>query len=194
LKKWEAELPAGYREAFVIDAKNDKKLLLWMNLIVIVVMAVFVAAGFAWLRPFEHFESFSIGAMIWFLAAMIVYVVLHELVHGAAYKALTGQKLTFGLTLTVAFCGVPEIYVYRRASLIAVLAPFAVFTVVFGAAAALLPTAWDRFYAALLLAIHTGGCVGDLWNTLLYLTRFRDPRTLTRDTGPVQTFYLPEDQ
>ena len=193
LKNWEAELPAGYREAFVIDAKNDKKLLLWMNLIVIVVMAVFIAAGFAWLRPFEHFESFSIGAMLWFLAAMIAYVVLHELVHGAAYKALTGQKLTFGLTLTVAFCGVPEIYVYRKASLIAVLAPFVVFTVVFLLALAILPGAWPKFLCLLLLGLHVGGCVGDLYNTALYLTRFRDPRTLTRDTGPIQTFYIPDD-
>ena len=65
---------------------------------------------------------------------------------------------------------------------------------VFGAAAFLLPNAWDKFYAALLLAVHVGGCTGDLWNTLLYLTRFRDPRTLTRDTGPLQSFYVPEAQ
>ena len=193
MKNWEAELPAGYREAFVIDAKNDKKLLLWMNLIVFAVVALFMAAAIAWLHPFEHLESFSIGEILWFLAAMIAYIVLHELVHGAAYKALTGQKLTFGLTLTVAFCGVPEIYVYRRASLIAVLAPFVVFTVVFLIALALLDGAWPKYYCMILLGLHIGGCIGDLYNTWMYLTRFRDPRTLTRDTGPVQTFYIPDD-
>ncbi len=192
-KNFESVLPAGYRAAYTVDAKN-KKVVTLMNLAAVGIMAVIAAPLYFLIRPTDFLGHFSMARNLVFIAAMLAYIVLHELTHGAAYKLLTGRKLTFGLTLTVAFCGVPEIYVYRRASLIAVLAPFAVFTVVFGAAAALLPTAWDRFYAALLLAIHTGGCVGDLWNTLLYLTRFRDPRTLTRDTGPVQTFYLPEDQ
>ena len=117
---------------------------------------------------------------------------LHELVHGAAYKLLTGQKLTFGVTLSVAFCGVPEIYVYRRASLIAVLAPFVVFTVVGAALLIVLDGAWARFFTLLFLGLHLGGCSGDLYNAWMYLTRFKDPRTLTRDTGPVQTFYVPE--
>ena len=192
-KNFESVLPAGYREAYTVDAK-DKKVVTLMNLAGVGIMAVIAAPLYFLIRPTDFLGHFSMARNLIFIAVMLAYIVLHELTHGAAYKLLTGRKLTFGLTLTVAFCGVPEIYVYRRASLIAVLAPFAVFTVVFGAAAALLPTAWDRFYAALLLAIHAGSCVGDLWNTLLYLTRFRDPRTLTRDTGPVQTFYLPEDQ
>ena len=93
----------------------------------------------------------------------------------------------------MAFCGVPEIYVYRRAALISLLAPFTVFTVLFGGAALLLPDAWDKVYAAVLLGLHLGGCAGDLYDTLLFLTRFRDPRTLMRDTGPKQTVYLPEN-
>ncbi|MBQ7689504.1 MAG: DUF3267 domain-containing protein [Clostridia bacterium] len=190
-KNHETELPAGYRAAFTIDAKNKKTGII-LNLISIVVMLLIGGAAWLLIRPEDFFENYSLVRNLLFLAAMLAYVVLHELVHGAAYKLLTKRKLTFGLTLTVAFCGVPDVYVYRRASLIAVLAPFVVFTLVFGAAAFLLPNAWDKFYAALLLAVHVGGCTGDLWNTLLYLTRFRDPRTLTRDTGPLQSFYVPE--
>ena len=87
----------------------------------------------------------------------------------------------------------PDIYVYRRASLISLLAPFTVFTVVFGVLTALLPDPLDQTCMAVILAIHIGACAGDLYDTALYLFRFRDPRTLMRDTGPKQTFYLPAD-
>ena len=192
MKNWEAELPTGYRESLVIDAKNYKRLLLRMNLAALVAPVLFLCVGFVWLCRQEAAVEYTLWRSWAFMLALVLYIVLHELVHGAAYKALTGQKLTFGLTLTVAFCGVPQIYVYRKAALIAVLAPFVVFTIVFGLAAGLLRNVWDQFYAFTLLGLHIGGCTGDLYNTWLYLTRFKDTRTLTRDTGPIQMFYVPE--
>ena len=47
-----------------------------------------------------------------------------------------------------------------------------------------------RACAVILLGLHIGGCAGDLYDTRLYFTRFRDPMTLMRDTGPAQTFYV----
>ena len=47
----------------------------------------------------------------------------------------------------------------------------------------------SKFMFGFLLATHMGGCVGDLYDTGLYLFRFRDPTTLMQDTGPKQTFY-----
>ncbi len=190
MKHYETELPAGYREAFVVDA-TEKKLAVRLNVIGAVIMAVLAGAAYLIIRPADFLKNVSMGSAFILTAAILVYMVLHELVHGAAYKLLTGQKLTFGLTLSVAFCGVPDIYVYRKASLISLLAPFCVFTVVFGALIAVFTAPWDRFFAAVLLAIHVGGCVGDLYDTWLYLTKFRDKRTLMRDTGPKQTFYVP---
>ena len=192
MKNWEAELPAGYREALVIDAKDDKKLIRGMTLASLLVFGVFLWLGIGtqWHGMKDAPPSLSMPLI--FCLSLIVYLVLHELVHGAAYKLLTGQKLTFGLTLSVAFCGVPEIYVYRRASLIAVLAPFVVFTALGLVLLAALPGAWEKFFVLCFLGLHIGGCSGDLYNTWLYLTKFKDPRTLTRDTGPVQTFYVPE--
>ena len=110
-------------------------------------------------------EPMPLRLALGFWIAIIAYLVLHELVHGAAYKFLTGQKLTFGITLSVAFCGVPEIYVYRRASLIAVLAPFVVFTLLGVVLLAVFPGAWTRFFLLIFLGLHIGGCSGDLYNT-----------------------------
>ena len=126
-------------------------------------------------------------------AAMLAYIILHELVHGIAYKLLTHRKLTFGLTATVAYCGVPDIFVYRSTALIALLAPFLLFSLVAGLAICFLSAPLDRFLAAVFLGLHVGGCVGDLYDTLLYLTRFRSPDTLMKDTGPTQYFYEPSD-
>lgn len=89
----------------------------------------------------------------------------------------------------MAYCGVPDIFVYRSAALTALLAPFVVFTVVFLLAVLLIADPVSRYMAAFLLATHLGGCAGDLYDTGLYLFRFRDPTTLMQDTGPKQTFY-----
>ena len=191
MKHYETELPAGYREAYVIDAA-DKRIGLKLNLIGAGITVALLAVFALILRPRDFFENYTISRNLITLGLLFAYLVLHELTHGAAYKLLTRQKLTFGFTATVAYCGVPEIYVYRKAAMIALLAPFCVFNVVFGLAVILLPGAWDKMYAAALLAIHVGGCVGDLYDTWLYLTRFKQPDTLMRDTGPKQTFYLPE--
>ena len=189
MKHYETELPAGYREAFTIDAAN-KKTGVTLNLVAAVIMVAAMIPAILIIRPGNILEGFSFSRYLITFGGLLVYLVLHELVHGAAYKLLTRQKLTFGLTATVAYCGVPNIYVYRRASMISLLAPFCVFTVVFGLLTALLQNAWDKTFAAAVLAIHLGGCVGDLYDTGLYLFRFRDPGTLMRDTGPKQTFYV----
>lgn len=187
-KRFEKVLPEGYSEAKTVDAA-DRKLGVIMNIAALAVMAAIVALTAALVRPGDFFSAYSLPRNLILIGAMLAYIVLHELVHGLAYKCLTGEKLTFGLTLTVAYCGVPDIYVYRKTAMIALLAPFVVFLPVFLLPVLLCAEPWDQVYAAILLGMHVGGCAGDLYDTFLYLFRFRDPATLMRDTGPKQTFY-----
>ena len=86
----------------------------------------------------------------------------------------------------------PGRYALRRPSSKPRATDAAVFTVLGVILLAVFPGAWTRFFLLIFLGLHIGGCSGDLYNTWLYLTKFKDPRTLTRDTGPVQTFYVPE--
>ena len=188
---FEETLPEGYVAAYTIDAA-DKRTGVVLNLAGFAVMAAVGVAAWFCLRPTGFFEQYSVGRNLLFIAAILVYMVCHELLHGAAYKALTRRKLTFGLTLSVAFCGVPDVYVYRKTALLALLTPFVVCIPVFLLPAVLCADVWNRFYAALLLALHLGGCIGDLYDAWLYLFRFRDPATLMQDTGPKQTFYVKE--
>lgn len=194
-KYFESELPEGYRTVRTINAK-DKKVGIILNLIALIPLTVsLVVAYFALDRP----KLITADTDLWqsllfllvFIIILIAYVILHELVHGAVYKFFTHEKLTFGLTLTVAFCGVPKIYVYRKPALAAVLAPFVVFLPIFLTLCFTLPTPLMKMLAAFMLGMHVGGCAGDLWVSGLLLFKLRNNATLINDTGPKQTFCIP---
>ena len=198
MENYYKELPDGYKEAMVVDAKAKKTSVVFTlsSFVLTVAILLPILLTFGSLR--DLFEEYGRKTMLLadlvFVICMVSYIVLHELVHGVAYKALTHQKLTFGITLTCAFCGVPDIYVSRKAALVALLAPFLTFSVI------LIPlTIWffsfNMLYyllCGILFAVHFGGCIGDLYMTALLLFKFKDPRTLVNDTGPKQTIYLPE--
>ena len=192
-KDFEFAVPEGYREVYHINAA-DKKTGIKMTLGALAIMVVVIAVLFAFsdLKQLD-LEKVMLYDVVW-IASMLVYIVLHELVHGAVYKMLTHQKLKFGITWSAAFCGVPDIYTYRRTALLSLVAPLTVFTVI------LLPlTIALRFVdmgwylvCGLVFAIHISGCIGDMFVTSLFLKKFKDPRTLMRDNGPEQWVYEPE--
>ena len=190
-KNFERELPEGYREVFSVDAKTKKTVII-MNITALCISLALLLIPLLWMGIPPFTPQSGLTFMLVFLCTVIIYMVLHELVHGIAYKLLTGEKLKFGLTATVAYCGVPDIYVYRKTALISLLAPFTVFGVLFLVGMIVFWGGFIGYLCGFLFAVHCGGCVGDLYDTFLYLTRFRDPLTLMRDTGPKQTFYLPD--
>lgn len=191
------DLPENYKEVFHIDAKSKKVGIAFTVVSLVITVASLLVIGL--LTDLSSIaDAVKEGSILipYFvlLAGLFLYIVLHELVHGAAYKALTHQKLTFGITLTVAFCGVPDIYTSRKTALIALTAPLVVFSIVFLALMTGFRTSNLVYFAvfSILFSIHLGGCVGDIYMTLLLATRFRNPELLMRDTGPAQTLYLPE--
>ncbi|MBE6630676.1 MAG: DUF3267 domain-containing protein [Ruminococcaceae bacterium] len=202
-QNFERTLPEGYKQALYINAKQLKFGIIF-NLIALVVLALVMVAAFLTLKandsfPAIHFAledpAFFIPYLI-FLATMVGYIVLHELVHGAAYKTLTGEKLTFGMSWSCAFCGVPHIFTYRKTAIIATVAPFAVFTLLF-IPILILFYFFNPFYyllACFLFGLHLGGCSGDLYVLLLLTFKFKNKKTLIRDTGPEQFFLVPGEE
>lgn len=188
------ELPAGYRAVKEIDAVGNKKFAVGMNLAALPLTLVSGAA--AWLLRFsgeafvlDNLMSLSLACLA-LCAGTIAYLVLHELTHGLVYRLMTGEKLSFGLSWSCAWCGVPDIYVTRKTALCALLAPFVLFNTVFAALIALCG-GLAAAVCIVLFAIHFGGCAGDLYDTYLLLFRLRGD-ILMRDTGPKQTFYAPD--
>ncbi len=196
-KNFEKELPEGYTEALHINAK-DKKLGLIFNAIALVVMVAVLAIAFIPVMICGNMtvESDDLFAgYIVLMASMLVYIVLHELVHGIAYKHMTGEKLTFGMSWSCAFCGVPNIYVYRRTALIACGAPLVVFSVVLIPLTVSLYFVSTLFYfiSAFILGLHLGGCCGDIYLIGLLLFKFKNKKVLVRDTGPEQFLCIPSE-
>lgn len=186
------ELPTEYEQVYYLNAKNTKTGIIFsvasfVIAVAIIVPAVVFGIDFG-ISPPETEVLIALGVM---LVSFIAYMVLHELTHGAAYKLLTGRKLTFGLSWSCAYCGVPDIYVNRKTALIALLSPFVLFSAIFTAL-----TVWTFFVSKVwyfvcvcLLGVHVGGCCGDLYVTFLLLFKLRSKSLLMRDTGPEQYFY-----
>ncbi len=193
-KNFEQELPEGYKEVYNINAKDTKTAVIF-TVLSVVPLVIFLPIA---LILIDYNGGFSKHELIYYSLSMFVtaiiliaYVVLHELTHGIVYKLFTKQKLTFGLTLTCAYCGVPNVYVYRKTAICALIMPFAVFSVIFTVATVALFFVDSLLFlcSVFILALHLGGCVGDLYDLILYLFKFKDKTTLMRDTGPEQTFY-----
>ncbi len=213
---FERELSEGYKEVLHIDAKDRKTGLilnagaLLISVFVFAVAAILIIAimprsffsGDEAMPVDAWFPAFAKGMLIGFLS-FAVYIVLHELTHGAVYKKLTGEKLTFGITWSAAFCGVPNIYVKRKTAVTACIAPFALFSVLFipfGIVCLVLTAVYESIFAFTLFiavtfvfALHLGGCVGDLYVIYLMTVKYKSKDTLMRDTGPEQFFYIREE-
>ena len=193
------ELPDGYRLVKTVDA-GDKRFGLLMNLWALVLSAVAGGGGFFLKFRGDPSSAFPDLGNIWvfegwlfgLLAALLVYLVLHELTHGAVYRLLTGEKLTFGIKLTCAFCGVPNVYVTRKTALLSLLAPFTVFSIGFLVPFFLLSRPLS-FLFLVLFALHFGGCAGDLYDTALLLFCLKG-KLLMRDTGQKQSFYIHSEE
>ncbi len=196
---YESTLPEGYVQVRHINAK-DVKFGIIFNIISIVTLAVVMAIAFVPLCLRDD-ASYELGSwelsllLLAFSAALILYVVLHELIHGAVYKALTRQKLTFGMSWSCAFCGVPNVYTYRRTALLALVAPLTLFTLILVPLTVALYAVnpWYYLASAFVLGMHLGGCSGDVYVTGLLLFKYRSPRILLRDTGPEQFIFVPKD-
>lgn len=198
-KSFERALPSGYRQVLHIDAKSIK-LGIVLNLVALGVMLAIVGLGalVSWqLQPAHALSDDSILlplSYLLFALSFFVYLVLHELLHGFFYKLQTHERLTFGLSWSCAFCGVPKVYTYRKTAMLSAAAPLVLFTLVLIPLCGALLFVHPRLYylSLALLGIHLGGCSGDIYLVGLLLFRYRTPEALVRDTGPEQFIYIPD--
>lgn len=196
-KYYEKELPSNYELIYSIDAKSKK---IGAIFTIVSLAILLVVMGICIIPLLINKVSIEINrgstdlliAYVIFMVALFLYIILHELVHGIVYKALTKQKLTFGLTWSCAFCGVPNIYCYRKTALYALAAPLTVFSIVLIPLTVYLYFVDPVYYlmSAFILGLHLGGCCGDMYMMWLLLARFKSNKTLIKDTGPAQTIYI----
>ena len=179
----------GYKECTRIDLVKNKKEALLVNIygiIIMVVMAVFIPllimGGIIEFNLETTFPLFFIVLLI----SLILYIPLHEIVHGIVLKKYTDEKLSFGWKLVYAYCGSKEAVVDRKEYYAVALAPLLVFSVVFISLMVLNPSLSLVWYVMELM--NVSGSVGDIYVSIK-LRKEKSRDILITDSGTDMSFW-----
>lgn len=129
-------------------------------------------------------------SLVIFAVSIYPYFSLHEIVHGVVIKVMTGQRVEIGFNKSGAYCGMPELYMYRPVAVRCTAAPLVVFSILFGIGDVILIAAdnWMSLPLGLLLTLHLLGCRSDV-NLLKIMEKYHDDSLLIKDTGAEQWFF-----
>lgn len=169
-------LPPGYVEAGGVTLEGNRRLVFWMNMTALGLLAL-TCCGFTSLisavRPelftFEvRFASpdkalvlsglFAGGALL----TVVLTILAHELLHGAAFWFYTRARPVFGLKGWYAYASAPGWFFPRGQILVALLAPLVVISLG-GVVGALFAPALPAAVLLFAAAVNTAGAAGDLY-------------------------------
>ena len=179
----------GYKECTRIDLVKNKKEALLVNIygiIIMVVMAVFIPLLImGGIIEFNLETTFPLSFIV-LLISLILYIPLHEIVHGIVLKKYTDEKLSFGWKLVYAYCGSKEAVVNRREYYAVALAPLLVFSVVFISLMVLNPSLSLVWYVMEIM--NVSGSVGDIYVSIK-LRKEKSRDILITDSGTDMSFW-----
>ena len=179
----------GYKECTRIDLVKNKKEALLVNIygiIIMVVMAVFIPLLImGGIIEFNLETTFPLFFIV-LLLSLILYIPLHEIVHGIVLKKYTDEKLSFGWKLVYAYCGSKEAVVDRKEYYAVALAPLLVFSVVFISLMVLNPSLSLVWYVMEIM--NVSGSVGDIYVSIK-LRKEKSRDILITDSGTDMSFW-----
>ena len=179
----------GYKECTKIDLVKNKKEALLVNIygiIIMVVMAVFIPLLImGGIIEFNLETTFPLFFIV-LLLSLILYIPLHEIVHGIVLKNYTDEKLSFGWKLVYAYCGSKEAVVDRKEYYAVALAPVLVFSVVFISLMFLNPSLSLVWYVMEIM--NVSGSVGDIYVSIK-LRKEKSRDILITDSGTDMSFW-----
>ncbi|MBR6709875.1 MAG: DUF3267 domain-containing protein [Clostridia bacterium] len=183
-------LPEQYVQVYALDLQKNKKTAILVNALAVGIAALLVVP-MLFVVPittlFDMEEGFGAYLLRFGVLAggSVLYLVLHELVHGIAMKLCGTRRVHYGFTGMYAFAGSDDYYDKSGYIMIA-LAPIVVWDVVLAVLNLLVPTAW--FWVVYLIQIsNLSGAAGDLYVTVKFSRLPRD--ILVRDSGVAMTVY-----
>lgn len=183
-------LPEGYREIYSVNLQKNKKIAIVLNVAALIIAAVMIVPMNAFV-PISSLFSMESGLMNYFIrffvfiASMIAYICLHELIHGITMKAFGTKQVKYGFTGLYAFAG-SEDYYDKKSYIIIALAPVVVFLFVLAVINVLVPLEW--FWVVYFLQIlNVSGAAGDLFVTFKFSQMPKD--ILVQDSGVGMTVY-----
>lgn len=183
-------LPEGYSEIFSVDMQKNKKLAFILNGVALVV-GVIMAVPMLFVVPISTLFDMSDGLGVYALrfvvlvAAMVAYIVLHELVHGVTMKLFGCEKINYGFTGLYAFAG-SDWYFDKVSYITIALAPVVFWGIVLAVICALVPQQW--FWVAYIIQIcNVSGAAGDAYVTVKFSKMPSD--ILVHDNGVSMRVY-----
>ena len=187
-------LPENYREYYSVDMQNNKKMMLVINFIAILIgVAMVLAVGFfippstltGGVEPSsERLMNISIKFVVVAILS-IVYIILHEAVHGIAMKICGTKKVKYGFTGVYASAGSDDYY-DKKSYIFIALAPVVLWGIVIAIANFLVPRDW--FWVVYIIQIaNISGATGDYFVTFKFSRFPKD--ILVRDSGSAMKVY-----
>ena len=177
-------LPDGYGQIYEINLQKNKKKMLLVNGIALLI-SVLMVVPMCFYIPITELFSFEKGILQYFIrfAALfglsIVYMVLHELVHGITMKLCGTKKVKYGFSGLYAFAGSDDYY-DKKSYITIALAPVVLWGVVIAIINCFMPREW--FWVVYFLQImNISGAAGDMYVTFKFSKMPKD--ILVRDHG-----------
>lgn len=185
-------LPEDYGEIYSLNLQKDKRTAIIVNLLAFAIAAV-MAVSMNFFVPVTSFFDMSGGIVRYFLrlaaliVLMVLYMFLHELVHGIAMKLCGTKRVKYGFTGLYAFAG-SEDYYDKKSYIFIALAPIVLWGTVLAAVNFFVPTEWF-WIVYMIQLINISGAAGDLFAAVKFS---RMPKNiLIQDSGvSMRVFYI----
>ena len=100
-------LPSGYRRIGGVDLLQDRRSMLIVNLGAIVIALLLLLLGLR-LHPFRFSIRSMPSFLLWFfllLGGLVLYIILHELIHGIFMRHYSGLRPRYGFNGLYAYAG-----------------------------------------------------------------------------------------
>mgnify|MGYP004687089273 FL=1 len=185
-------LPEDYGEIYSLNLQKDKRTAIIVNLLALAIAAV-MAVSMNFFVPVTSFFDMSGGIVRYFLrlaaliVLMVLYMVLHELVHGIAMKLCGTKRVKYGFTGLYAFAG-SEDYYDKKSYIFIALAPIMLWGTVLAAVNFFVPTEWF-WIVYMIQLINISGAAGDLFAAVKFSRMPKD--ILIQDSGvSMRVFYI----
>ncbi len=187
------KLPENYKESFTLNLQKDKKTALKVNIAALFIAVVMFVPAQLHISVFTLFD-FSQGIRVYFLrfavmlAGSVLYIILHEAVHGIAMKICGTEKVKYGFTGIYAFAGSDEFYNKSNYLFIA-LAPVLLWGLVLLCINIMVPESW--FWVVYFIQItNISGAAGDFYVTAKFCRLPSD--ILVSDSGLEMKVFIAE--
>ena len=177
-------LPEGYKEIYAVDLHKNKKMALLVNFlaaiislvcIVPMVFAVPISNLFITKSAYDNYRIRAICLIVF----MLLYMVLHELVHGIAMRMCGTKKVRYGLIGLYAFAASDDYY-NKRAYIFIALAPIVLLGCIIAVVNCFVPVEW--FWVVYMVQVlNLSGAAGDLFVTIKFSRLPKD--ILIKDHG-----------